>query len=146
MSTGDLLSSSSVCERANALLAPGTALASPLEALTLVTHAIHLLAGFRPSSMSPTSSGSAGLVPDGVLSQAFWDDARGSPAFTYRHEQSALKFETRVVRAGDARAVIVATAVEVRPSRLTSALYELELTHKSCWAYRTTSHARWRSR
>jgi proteasome inhibitor subunit 1 (PI31) len=97
-----------------------TILKSPIEALGLLIHAIQTSTGFKlvggPSSSSSISSENVeGEGSEAVVNKldANWNlSGGGSISFCYRHEQSSLQFEVKVVEIGG-RAMVIGLAVQV---------------------------------
>lgn len=103
-------------------------LKSPLEALVLLVHAIQFATSFR---LNPAASGAQeGLLPDDFASKG---------SLEYKHEQSAMTFELKIVQIAK-KAVIIAIAVEVSITTLLpytsaeSASWNVTLT----WEHRMT--------
>lgn len=105
------LTASSILESALSLLPTndGTVkLATPIEALELIVHAIHTQTGFRlVSPASDPDSSVANRLPSN------WTRDGTPTKLKYKHDQSSLEFVVSVVELGG-RAMLAAVAVQVR--------------------------------
>lgn len=98
-------------------------LENPIEALALLIHSIQSSTGFR--LVSPSTDAAATATSTTVAGEAEAPSVQaaanqlkdgwkrgGSPAFTYRHDQSSLEFQIKVIEVGG-RGMVIGVAVQV---------------------------------